>query len=125
MDKAGGPRRIVVGQHVTAEKKIVSRGMRHEMTRAEMILWERLRNRQVGNAKFRRQQIIAGFIADFYCHEHALVIEVDGSTHEAQHDAERDAVFQGKGISTLRVMNTGVLSNIETVIERIENALRN
>ena len=114
-----------MGQHVTVEKKIASRLMRHEMTRAETILWERLRNRQVGDAKFRRQQIIAGFSADFYCHEHALVIEVDGSTHEAQHDAERDAVFQGKGISTLRVTNADVISNIETVIKRIEDALRN
>ena len=63
------PRQIVNGQRVSEPKVIVSRAMRHEMTQAEAALWSRLRNRQVGEVKFRRQQIIAGFVADFYCHE--------------------------------------------------------
>jgi len=73
--------------------------MRKEMTPAEAKLWACLRDRQVGGAKFRRQQVIAGFIAAFYCHEYALAIEADGPTHEAQHDAERDAVLTAKVLS--------------------------
>ncbi len=116
-------RQIVVGQRVSEEKVDASRTMRKAMTPAEALLWSRLRNRQVSGAKFRRQQIIAGFIADFYCHEHALVIEVDGPTHEAQHDAERDAVFAGKGITTLRFTNAAILQHTETVLQRIRQSL--
>ena len=117
------PKQILTGQHVAEEKVIASKSMRKAMTPAEARLWERLRNRQLKNAKFRRQQIIAGFIADFYCHESALVIEVDGPIHEAQHDAERDAVFTGKGILTLRFSNAEVLQNLESVLQTISDHL--
>jgi very-short-patch-repair endonuclease len=113
------PRQIVNGQRVSEAKVVVSRAMRHEMTQAETALWARLRNRQVGGTKFRRQQIIAGFVADFYCHDEALVIEVDGPTHQAQHDKERDAVFAGRGITVLRFSNDEVLNTMENVIEQI------
>ena len=113
------PKYIVRGQRVTAEKVVVSKAMRKEMTPAEAKLWACLRDRQVGGAKFRRQQVITGFIADFYCHECALVIEVDGPIHEVQHDAERDAVFMGKGITTLRFTNDEVLQDIAAVLTRI------
>ena len=93
--------------------------MRQEMTPAEAALWAKLRDRQIADAKFRRQQVIAGFIADFYCHEAALAVEVDGATHEAQHDAERDAVFAAKGITTLRFTNQEVQHNMESVLQRL------
>ena len=110
---------IVRGQHVAAEKVTASKTMRKAMTPAEAALWSYLRDRQVGGAKFRRQQVIAGFIADFYCHECGLVIEADGPTHEAQHDAERDAVFAGKGIATLRFTNKEILHDRAIVLTRI------
>jgi very-short-patch-repair endonuclease len=56
------------------------------MTPAERILWQELRGNKLG-AHFRRQQIIAGFIVDFYCHKVALVIEVDGDVHDLQKEA--------------------------------------
>src|SRR5262245_55901750 len=115
-DKESKPRQIVVGQRVTEEKRVASKILRENLTGAETLLWSRLRNRQVGEAKFRRQQIIEGFIADFYCHDAALVIEVDGPTHEPQHDAERDAVFKGRGITTIRFTNTEVLEETEEVL---------
>src|SRR5579862_9763167 len=117
------PRQIVYGQRVSEPKVIASRAMRHEMTQAEAALWSRLRSRQVGEAKFRRRQIIAGFVVDFYCHEAALVIEVDGPIHEAQHDQERDAVFAGRGIAVLHFRNEEVLGTIESVLEQILRAV--
>jgi len=117
------PRQIVYGQRVSEPKVIASRAMRHEMTQAEAALWLRMRNHQVGGAKFRRQQIIAGFVADFYCHEAALVIEVDGPTHEAQHDQGRDAVFAGRGIAVVRFRNEEVLDALEGVLEQVRAAI--
>jgi very-short-patch-repair endonuclease len=64
-----------------------------EMTKAEKILWESLRNRRLNGFKFRRQHPVADFIADFFCLECSLAIEVDGGYHnteeQAQHDKER------------------------------------
>lgn len=51
------------------------------MTAAEKALWEQLRARRFLNLKFRRQHPIFDFIADFYCHEHKLIVEVDGKYH--------------------------------------------
>lgn len=117
------PKYIVRGQRVTEAKVVASKAMRTEMTPAEARLWSHLRDRQVGGAKFRRQQVIAGFIADFYCHEHALVIEADGLTHEAQHDAERDAILRDKGFVTLRFTNAEILHDTKTVLARIHKFL--
>jgi very-short-patch-repair endonuclease len=55
------------------------------MTPAEKILWQELRVNKLG-VHFRRQQVIAGFIVDFYCHKAALVIEVDGDIHDLQQE---------------------------------------
>jgi very-short-patch-repair endonuclease len=56
--------------------------LRKTMTDAEILLWKALRNRRLNGFKFRRQHPIKGFIADFYCHEARLVIEVDGEIHD-------------------------------------------
>jgi very-short-patch-repair endonuclease len=68
---------IIPGQTVTKEKLERSRQLRREMTPAEKILWQELRGNKLG-VHFRRQQVIAGFIVDFYCHKAGLVIELDG-----------------------------------------------
>jgi very-short-patch-repair endonuclease len=56
--------------------------LRNSMTESEKLLWERLKGKQIMNSRFRRQHPINIFIADFYCHEIKLVIEVDGSIHK-------------------------------------------
>ena len=61
-------RNIVIGQRVMAEKVAQARRLRKQMTEAEKRLWERLRGNRVDGVHFRRQQIIDGFIVDFYCH---------------------------------------------------------
>ncbi len=84
MGKSGNlPQNIVIGQQVQETKAVLSRQMRREMTRAEAMLWMRLRRNGLG-VDFRRQQIIDGFIADFYCHLAALVIEADGPIHDLE-----------------------------------------
>jgi hypothetical protein len=60
------------------EKAAFARQLRRSMTVAEQILWERLRSNRLQKMHFRRQQVIRGFIVDFYCHASRLVIEVDG-----------------------------------------------
>jgi len=58
-----------------------ARELRQPQTASEQKLWSALRNRQLGGFKFRRQHPIDRFIVDFYCHECALVVEVDGDSH--------------------------------------------
>ena len=65
MEQTAGTRTVVVGQQVAQEKWLCARQMRREMTPDEAKLWQRLRGSQLG-ANFRRQQVNAGFIADFY-----------------------------------------------------------
>jgi very-short-patch-repair endonuclease len=71
---------IIPGQPVTKEKLQRAKELRREMTAAEKILWQEIRTNKLA-VHFRRQQIIKGFIVDFYCHTAGLVIEVDGDIH--------------------------------------------
>jgi very-short-patch-repair endonuclease len=97
------------------------------MPAPEQYLWQRLRNKQLG-VRFRRQQGIGRYIVDFYCPERALVIEVDGDSHytdDAQaYDAIRDEFMAGLNISVLRFTNTDVMSNIDTVLLSINQAIQ-
>ncbi len=117
------PREIVVGQFVSEAKRFLSKQLRCKMTPAERILWEYLRANRLQETHFRRQQVIEGFIADFYCHSASLAIEVDGATHELQHDLERSSVFEGRGIHTLRFTNEEIYTDIERVLEVIRYTL--
>ncbi len=117
------PRAVVVGQSVSKVKHDLAKQFRREMTSAERVLWRRVRDNKLEGVHFRRQQVIEGFIADFYCHSAALVVEVDGATHELQHDLERSAVFEGRGIHTLRFTNAEIYADIEKVLEVIRGYL--
>ncbi|MGP1272397.1 MAG: endonuclease domain-containing protein [Phycisphaerales bacterium] len=99
-----------------------ARQLRADATHPERLLWSKLRNKQLGGFRFRRQHPIGPFIADFYCHEAALIVEVDGHRHEAQRklrDAERDAWFAERGLTTLRVTSHDVRKRIDTVCATI------
>jgi len=104
-----GQESVTSGQFVSAEKLELARQFRKEPTPKEAEVWEWLRNRKMLGLKWRRQQVIEGFIADFYCAEHHLALEIDGATHntaEAQeYDRIRDNIFAQKGIKTLRISN--------------------
>ena len=111
---------IVTGQRIAREKFLRSRTLRQDMTPAEKILWEELRGNKMG-IRFRRQQIIAGFITDFYCHPAALVIELDGSIHDHQQeeDANRDQVLNEMGLRVVHFRNEEVQSNLAGVLSEI------
>jgi len=60
----------------------IRKKLRNNMVSTEIILWSRLKNRQLKGLKFRRQYSIGNYIVDFYCPEHRLAIELDGMTHD-------------------------------------------
>jgi very-short-patch-repair endonuclease len=117
---------IVVGQAVEAGKLERAKELRREMTPAERLLWAKLRANRVGGVRFRRQQVIAGLIVDFYCHAAGLVVEVDGPVHadQAEYDAARDQVLIERGLRVPRVTNAEVEYDIAGVLARIEQALK-
>lgn len=90
------------------------------MTPAEKILWEELRANKLG-VRFRRQQVIQGFIVDFYCHKSALVIEVDGDIHDLQKEEDewREKVLSGMGLRIVRFRNDEVMKRLSAVVGKI------
>jgi very-short-patch-repair endonuclease len=102
------------------------RELRQSSTKAEKILWEYLRNRKLDGLKFRRQHPIDKFIADFYCHEKKLVVELDGAVHDdkmnAQYDEARTYELKGSGIKVIRFRNSEVENDIVVVLKKIKIA---
>ena len=76
--------KIIRGQNVRADKLSIAKRLRREMTPAERALWRALRRNALDGLHFRRQQVIEGFIVDFYCDAVKLAIEIDGKPHEEQ-----------------------------------------
>ncbi|QSV68739.1 MAG: DUF559 domain-containing protein [Aphanizomenon flos-aquae DEX188] len=119
--KKDGLRNIVIGQKIQPVKLERAKEMRRQMTPAEKILWEHLRANRLHGLHFRRQQIIDGFIVDFYCHAASLVIEIDGKIHDQQieYDLERDQVLTARGLRLLRIKNEEVINELDQVLVRI------
>ena len=101
------------------------KSLRKNQTDAETRLWYYLRNRRLDGCKFRRQHILQGYIVDFVCLEHKLIIELDGRQHATQraYDEKRTQKLQQEGFRVLRFWNNDVLNNIEGVWEVISNSL--
>ena len=91
----------------------------------ETILWKKINKRQLLGKIFIRQKIIGQFIADFYCHEMKLVIEIDGNSHDdkIEYDNERDEFMKSLGLQVLRISVHDVLNNLESVLRLIESKL--
>jgi very-short-patch-repair endonuclease len=100
-----------------------ARFLKKVQTEAESVLWERLRNRKLGKLKFRRQHPIDKYIADFYCHELKLIVEVDGEIHQTKEQAEYDALrtndLESLGLSVIRFTNDQVIHELDKVLEKI------
>jgi very-short-patch-repair endonuclease len=100
-----------------------SRELRRVSTPAEQRLWECLRDRRLLGLKFRRQQPLHGYIVDFYCAEHRLVVELDGAVHQDQeqqaYDDYRDGQLHERGLTVLRFTNGEVQQRLEAVLGRI------
>ena len=98
--------------------------LRREMTDAEKKLWSHLRDQRLGGCKFRKQQPIGPYIADFVCQSSRLIVEADGSQHlENSHDLRRDAFLNGKGYRVLRFWNSDILLELDGVLTAIRAAL--
>jgi leucyl-tRNA synthetase len=91
------------------------------MTPAEKLLWQEVRAKKLG-VRFRRQQVIAGFIVDFYCHKVGLVVEVDGDIHDLQkdEDARREKVLRELGLKVVRFRNDEVVRELSAVVGKIK-----
>ena len=112
-----------------ASDKIFDRALnlRKDSTKAEKLLWKILRNRQVFNLKFRRQHPMIRYVADFYCEELKLVIELDGDIHELEeikhNDIERQKNIEEFNITVLRFTNEDIFSNPDVVVTAIKKLI--
>lgn len=99
-----------------------AKDMRKELSLPEVLLWIALKERP-GGRKFRKQHPSGPYVADFYCHEARLIIEVDGSAHDfgnrPQRDAARDHWFAARGLDVLRVPAREVLDDCDAVVRGI------
>jgi very-short-patch-repair endonuclease len=108
-----------------SKRKYIRRALRKKQTPQETVLWSKIRNNALG-FKFRRQVSIGPYIADFYCRECLVVVEIDGSQHleNKEYDAKRDKYFSGIGITTLRFWNKDINTNLDTVLQQIFEILQ-
>ena len=110
---------------VTRIAVLYARRLRAETTPAERILWRELRNRRFAGAKFRRQQPLDWYIADFFCAEARLVIELDGDSHmgKEERDALRQAYIESHDLRVIRFWNFEVYDELVWVLDSIAHAL--
>ena len=100
----------------------LARQLRRTMTLPEVLLWNALRLRP-DNLKFRKQFPLVGYVADFACLTHRLIVEIDGESHsrgdQPQRDAARDAIFKSEGFRVMRIAARDVLANVDAVVRGI------
>ena len=105
-----------------------SKILRKTQTDAEDIIWQSLRNRKILGFKFRRQHPLGIYIADFYCFEAKLVIEIDGGIHNQaenkEYDENRSIELEELGITVIRFTNKEVEDNLEKVLNSIKKHLQ-
>lgn len=110
--------------HNLTRTKQQRRQLRKEATGTEKILWFKIRNNQL-SYKFRRQHSVGNYVADFYCPEKKLVIELDGEVHgnelRTSHDLRRDDFLRQNGLKVVRYTNEQILKNLDAVIQDIIN----
>lgn len=101
--------------------------LRNRMPLSEVILWSKLKNKQLEGYKFRRQYGIGRYVVDFYCPVVKLAIEIDGDSHfenEVEiYDRDRQANIESVGVSFLRFTNSDVQNNLSSVLEKILGVL--
>ncbi|PMB05937.1 hypothetical protein CEN45_14175 [Fischerella thermalis CCMEE 5198] len=104
------------------------RQLRQNITKAEKTIWEKVKDRQIEDCKFRRQYSVAEFVIDFYSPELKLAIEIDGDSHfqngAAEYDKERQLLIESAGIRFIRFTNDDVYNNLSGVLEYIAQNIR-
>ena len=101
--------------------------LRRNETKAEKLLWEKLRNNQLEGLKFRRQHPVNLYIADFYCHKFKLIIELDGDYHDQEEQKQKDEVrtevLRLNDLKIIRFKNEEVEQDINQVLTTIKNKI--
>ena len=104
-------------------KSQISRTLRKNQTPQESKLWYNLRNRELGNLKFRRQYKIGSYVVDFCCPSKKLAVEVDGGHHAEEFyqikDREKKRYIKSQGYEVLRFWNSDIDDNLDGVLEKI------
>lgn len=104
--------------------KTLSRKLRNQSTLSEVLLWQRLRAKQVKSYQFMRQKPIGKYIVDFYCSKLKLVIEIDGSSHASEEAHKKDTIRQkyleSLGLTVLRFDDRDVKQRLDDVVYAIE-----
>jgi very-short-patch-repair endonuclease len=102
-----------------------ARVLRVTMTKAEIILWSRLRSKKLYGYKFRRQEPIFDYIVDFFCHELRLIVEVDGEMHSLEeqkdYDKKRDKILNLNGYYIIRLSNFEIESDTDSAVNKIKS----
>ncbi|MBI2429055.1 MAG: endonuclease domain-containing protein [Ignavibacteriales bacterium] len=108
--------------------KGIARTLRNNSTIGEILLWKRLRNKQMLGYDFHRQKPIDEFVVDFFCPKLMLAIEIDGGSHENDEahdkDKKRQSRLESLGITFLRFKESDVRSDIRSVVDVIEDWIR-
>ena len=109
----------------TPEIEQAAKKLRKNLTPAEAILWQALRNKQLEGLRFRRQHPVGNFILDFYCSSLKLVIEVDGDIHRDRinYDGARTNKLAEHGYTVLRFSNERVMKDLPQVLAEIRKAV--
>jgi very-short-patch-repair endonuclease len=104
--------------------KELARQLRQNMTLGEVLLWQRLKRKQIRGYDFDRQRPIDRYIVDFYCKDLKLAIEIDGSSHDGEEAKVNDEIRQERleslGVRFLRFTDADVKRNMEMVVDSIE-----
>ena len=97
--------------------------LRRAKTKAEDVLWNHLRDRQIDSLKFYRQYSVGPYVLDFYCPKTRLAIELDGEQHKGslEYDKEREYFLTAKNIKIIRFWNRELLNNIDQVLDVIKS----
>ncbi len=119
---------VVTGQKVDPAKIERAKALRRSMTATEQMPWRHLRrDGLLCGFQFRRQQVIGGFIVDFYCHRAALVVKVDGEIHQdeqqREYNTQRDHVLNSHGLRVLRIPHAAVEHNLPGVLALVKRHL--
>ena len=103
--------------------KKTARKLRKNATPAEIILWKRIRNKQILGYEFHRQVPVDNYIVDFYCHELSLAIEVDGSSHNdrMEEDKKRQDKLESLGVRFLRFTEWDVRKDTDSIVLAIHD----
>jgi very-short-patch-repair endonuclease len=124
----GEGRKVLIMNEITENV----RELRRRQTKAEAVLWKHVRNKKLGKTIVRQKPIIfySGnykmyFVADFFCMESKLIIEVDGKIHEHQkeYDKVRDTTLQNLGYRIIRIKNETIFNNLQAALKLITKNL--